>query len=69
MQIEPALEKLLCIQESWKELQRTKANTPEYATLMKKIQVLSAEYQALVEASKNPEKPKSPSFGAKAASR
>jgi hypothetical protein len=30
-------------------------NTPEYQTLMTKIRVLTAEYQALVHAPKNPE--------------
>jgi hypothetical protein len=54
------LEKLDQIQQLWSELRRTKpkANTPEYETLVKKIGVLSSEYQVLVDAIKKPENPK-----------
>lgn len=44
------------IQILWAELGRTKHKTPEYETLLKKIRVLSAEYQLLVNASNNKEK-------------
>jgi hypothetical protein len=45
-----ALDKLQAIQHLWTELGRTGLNTPEYEALMNKIRVLSAEYQALVDA-------------------
>ena len=53
-QADAVLEKLQGIQRLWNEIQRTKPNTPEYETLMKQIRILSAEYQALVDAIKKP---------------
>jgi hypothetical protein len=49
-----AIEKLQRIQELWRELGRTESNTPGYETLLKKIRVLSAEYQELVDAAWKP---------------
>jgi hypothetical protein len=49
-----AIEKLQRIQELWRELGRTESNAPGYETLLKKIRVLSAEYQELVEAARKP---------------
>jgi hypothetical protein len=40
--------KLQRIQELWIELGRTKLDSPEYNSLMKRIRGLSAEYEALV---------------------
>jgi hypothetical protein len=51
-----AVEKLQRIQELWRELGRTRAGAPEYETLLKKIPVLSAEYQALLDAARKPTK-------------
>jgi len=42
------------IQSLWKELERTKPDTSEYAALMNKIRVLSDEYSVLVDAPKKP---------------
>lgn len=53
-----AIDRLKQIQQLWMELGRTKSNTPEYETLMKKIRIQSAEYQALIDAPKPPEKSK-----------
>jgi len=53
-----AVEKLERIQELWREIGRTRANAPEYETLLKKIRVLSAEYQELVDAARKPKSPK-----------
>jgi hypothetical protein len=50
------LDKLQRIQQLWLELGRTRLDTPEYVALMKKIRVLSAEYQALVDAAKKPDR-------------
>jgi hypothetical protein len=44
-----AIAKLDAIQKLWAELGRVKLRTPEYETLLKKIRVLSAEYQSLIE--------------------
>jgi hypothetical protein len=49
-----AIEKLQHIQELWRELGRTESNAPGYETLLKKIRVLSAEYQELVDAARKP---------------
>jgi hypothetical protein len=49
-----AIEKLQHIQELWRELGRTKSSAPGYETLMKKIRILSAEYQELVDAARKP---------------
>jgi hypothetical protein len=49
-----AVEKLQRIQDLWRELGRTQSNAPEYETLLKKIRVLSAEYQELVDAARKP---------------
>jgi hypothetical protein len=49
-----AIEKLQRIQELWRELGRTESNAPGYETLLKKIRVLSAEYQELVDAARKP---------------
>lgn len=53
-----AIEKLKHIQQLWVELGRTILNTPEYKTLMTKIRIESAEYQALIDPPNTPEKPK-----------
>ena len=53
-----ALDKLHRIQQLWKEIGQTKADTPEYETLQKRIRVLLDEYQALVGASTKPKKSK-----------
>ena len=42
------------IRRLWKELERRNPKTPEYDALMDKIRVLSAEYQGLIDAPKNP---------------
>jgi len=47
-----AVEKLQCNQDLWRELGRTKSNAPGYEALLKKIRVLSAEYQELVDAAR-----------------
>jgi len=49
-----AVEKLQRIQELWRELGRTESSAPGYETLLKKIRVLSAEYQELVDAARKP---------------
>jgi hypothetical protein len=49
-----AIEKLQRIQELWRELGRTESNAPGYETLLKKIRVLSAEYQELVDDARKP---------------
>ena len=49
-----AVEKLQRIQELWRELGRTKSKAARYETLLKKIRVLSDEYQELVDAAKKP---------------
>jgi hypothetical protein len=49
-----AIEKLSRIQELWRELGRTESNAPGYEPLLKKIRVLSAEYQELVDAARKP---------------
>ena len=49
-----AIEKLQRIQELWRELGRTESNAPGYETLLKKIRVLSAEYQELVDTARKP---------------
>ena len=48
--MEKASEKLLRIQQLWKELEQLKPNTSESEALMEKIRALSAEYKALVDA-------------------
>ncbi len=50
--METASEKLLRIHQLWKELERMKPDTSESEALMKKIRVLSAEYQTLTEGPK-----------------
>jgi hypothetical protein len=54
----PAIDKLQRIQKLWAELGITKLNSPEYQTIMNDIRVLSAEYQVLVDAPKQPGKSK-----------
>jgi hypothetical protein len=49
-----AVEKLQHIRELWRELGRTKSDAAGYETLLKKIRVLSAEYQELVDAARRP---------------
>jgi hypothetical protein len=49
-----AVEKLQRIQELWRELGRTESSAPGYETLLKKIRILSAEYQELVDAARKP---------------
>ena len=51
-----AIVKLERIQQLWVELGQTRSHTPEYETNMNRIRVLSAEYQAVVDGSKKPEK-------------
>jgi hypothetical protein len=51
-----AVDKRQYIQELWRELGRTKSSAPEYKKLVEKIRVLSAEYQALVDAAQKPKK-------------
>ena len=46
------------ITQLWKKLELTKPNTIEYESLMDQIRALSEEYNALIEAPKNPIKPK-----------
>jgi hypothetical protein len=53
-----AIDKLQRIQQLWKEMGQTKSDTPEYQALLKKIRVLSAEYQAIVDTPVKPQKPK-----------
>ena len=53
-----AIDKLTRIQGLWADLGRTRSHTTEYETIMNRIRVLSAEYQAIVESSKTPEKPR-----------
>ncbi len=49
-----AIDKLKRIEKLWEKLKELKTNAPEYASLVKQIAVLSAEYQKLVEAAKTP---------------
>jgi hypothetical protein len=51
-----AANKLKSIRKLWEELARTRLRTAEYQAIMKRIRVLSAEYQVLVGASEKPEK-------------
>ena len=44
--METASQKLQRIHQLWKELERTKPDASESEALMKKIRVLSAEYQS-----------------------
>ncbi len=53
-----AVEKVQRIQELWRELGRTESSAPGYEALLKKIRVLSAEYQELVDAARKPTGPK-----------
>jgi hypothetical protein len=53
-ELDALLDKLQRIQQLWVEVGRTKSDTPEYKTLMDKLRVLSAEYQALVDSAKKP---------------
>jgi hypothetical protein len=55
-EINTGVDKLQLIQESWIELGRTRMNTAEYQALITRIQVLSAEFQKLVNAPQKPEK-------------
>jgi hypothetical protein len=55
--VTPAIDKLERIKQLWIELGRQKSNSPEYGAIMKKIRVLSAEYQALANAPAEPKKP------------
>jgi hypothetical protein len=56
--METASQKLQRIHQLWKELERTKPEAGESEALMKKIRVLSAEYQKLTEGPKQPQKSK-----------
>jgi hypothetical protein len=56
--VDEAVVKLQRIHELWAELKRTKEKTPEHETLLKKIRILSAEYQALTAGAKNGPKAK-----------
>lgn len=53
-----AVDKLQSIQDLWRQLGRTKVDAAEYESLMKKIRVLSAEYQALVDGASKRDKSK-----------
>ena len=46
------------IQSLWKELELTKPNTKEYDALFNQIRALSDEYHVLIDAPKNPSKPR-----------
>jgi hypothetical protein len=46
------------IRQLWDELEQTKPNTAEYEALMERIRVLSAQYQALIDAPKKPRESK-----------
>jgi len=54
--VDTAVEKLQRIQELWLEIERTKADSPEYKVLVGKIRALSEEYQALTRALNEPQK-------------
>jgi hypothetical protein len=56
--MERIYDSLLRITELWKKLEVTKPNTSEYAAIMNQIRVLSEEYNALIDAPKNPTKSK-----------
>jgi hypothetical protein len=49
-----AVDKLRRIQQLWTELGRTKLNAPEYQTVLARIRILSAEYQAILDAAPKP---------------
>jgi regulator of sigma D len=53
-----AIEKLTRIEQLWKQLRSTTANTLEYKMLVKEIGVLSMEYQDLTEAARKLEEQK-----------
>jgi hypothetical protein len=50
-----AVIKLQIIQGLWRELGRTESTSAEYEIRLKKIRVLSAEYQLLVDAASIPQ--------------
>jgi hypothetical protein len=56
--METASDKLLRIQQLWKELERMKPDTHESKELMEKIRVLSAQYKTLTEGPKHGQKSK-----------
>jgi hypothetical protein len=56
--METPSQKLLRIHQLWQELERTRPGASESEALMKKIRVLSGEYQALTEGPKQPQKSK-----------
>jgi hypothetical protein len=52
-----SVNKLQRIKNLWEELGRTKANSPQYETLIIKIRALSADYQSSISAPNNLEHP------------
>jgi hypothetical protein len=46
------------IRQLWIEQEKVKPNTREHEALIEKIRILSAEYQSLIDAPKNPRKSK-----------
>jgi len=52
------LEILQHVEQLWKELERAEPNGAEYKGLMEKIRVLSAEYEAIIDAPKKPRESK-----------
>ena len=54
------------IRQLWKEQEKMKPNTPEQETLLEKIRILSAEYQSLIDAPKNPRRSTGKAKGARA---
>ena len=52
--MERIYDRLERIQQLWKKLELTKANTSEYVEIMNQIRVLSEEYRALIDAPKKP---------------
>jgi hypothetical protein len=57
-EIDAPTEKLQRIMKLWSELQQTADGSTEYEALLQRIHDLSAEYQALINATKGPNKPK-----------
>lgn len=47
-----AIDKLRNIEGLWEKLKTYKTRTPEYSSLIKKIAILSFEYQTLIESAK-----------------
>jgi hypothetical protein len=56
--MERIYDRLQRITQLWEKLELTKPNTTEYDAIMDQIRVLSNEYEALIDAPKNPIKSK-----------